>query len=483
MNSRTLAPSEIILSVSEITAAIKSHLEPIFQNITIRGEISNLKTQASGHIYFSLIDKNSLIQAVVFRSYVTKAVECLRDGDEIIATGEIVIYSPRGNYQLVIRNVRPQGAGAELIQLQILKKKLASLGWFRLERKKSIPLDWRKVGVITSPTGAVIRDILSVLERRMGNSFHLILYPVRVQGETAASEIALAIREMNKHNTVDLLIVCRGGGSSDDLSPFNSEIVAEACFESVIPLISAVGHETDTTIIDLVADIRAPTPSAAAEIISQRHVDIVERIKSYKKALKNAYAPMRLQEFYAQKLDDIRSEFEAVIKRICTKYAMILTAKQSVIHSLNPKVVLSHHIKRVSEYKTQFQTSIEQKILTRKKELRFVSDSFYATMSRIIHQKKLRFTSLNSESVLPLRVKNIFTNHRKKLEMTRTTILLLNPKLPLEKGYAMIVKDSHIQDKKTEVLNSIQSIKKGDSVTIVFHDGSASSEISEIHAS
>ncbi len=510
-NSNALPPTaeidDIVLSVTEITSAIKSHVEPIFRNISIRGEISNLKVQASGHIYFSLIDKNSLIQAVVFRSYVTKAIERLKEGDEIIARGEITIYPPRGNYQLVIRDIKQQGAGLELMRLEMLKKKLLELGWFRQERKKPIPSEWKRIGIITSPTGAVIRDILSVLERRMNGSFQLVLYPVRVQGETAPQEIATAIREMNRLRISDLIIVCRGGGSSDDLAAFNSEIVAHACFDSTLPIISAVGHETDTTIIDLVADVRAPTPSAAAEIASQRHADFCDKLQQYqkalflrithnlvtfqqrhvekKKALFVAYAPLRLREFYEQKLDDKRLAFHGSIERIFHKENTRLENKRSLLQSLNPLAVLHNNQKKFREYAIRFHERISFQLALYYKELLPLQDHFHNAITRATRQKKAMYASSKIEDRLFHRIRSTLQSFHDRFEMAKRTHALLNPKLPLEKGYAVIIQEKQqegsLEGKREQVVDSVHSLKNGDIVKIMLHDGTALAEIQRTH--
>lgn len=252
-------------SVSELTSAIKSLLEPNFRGISVKGEISNFKLQASGHLYFSLKDANAQISAVLFKSSAAQLIRMPKEGDQVIANGEISLYAPRGQYQIVIREMQFVGVGELLFKLHLLKEELRARGFFDAERKKALPKLPRRIGVVTSSTGAAIQDILHVLTRRFAG-FHVILNPVKVQGDGAAQEIAQAIFDFNRYNLADVLIVGRGGGSIEDLWAFNEERVAKAIYESKIPVISAVGHETDFTIADWVADARAPTPSAAAEI-------------------------------------------------------------------------------------------------------------------------------------------------------------------------------------------------------------------------
>ncbi|MGR3951491.1 MAG: exodeoxyribonuclease VII large subunit [Chlamydia sp.] len=466
--------SEIVLSVSEINSAIKSHIEPIFRNITIRGEVSNLKIQPSGHMYFSLVDKESLIQAVLFRSYVPKSTESLKNGDEVLARGEISIYAPRGNYQLVVRDIRQYGKGLELARLQLLKKRLQDLGWFNLERKKTIPIEWKTIGVITSPSGAVIQDVVSVLERRTDHSFHLILNPVRVQGELAAQEIAMAIKEMNRHKLADLIIVCRGGGSSDDLAAFNSEEVARACFESHIPIISAVGHETDTTIIDLVADIRAPTPSIAAEIASQKKVDTLKTLKSYKKAFASAYAPARLHEFYEQRLDELSHRLLDHPSRLVHIRLVQLQMKWGHLQSLNPVVAIYNDIKRLKEFSYRITKSITVKQNLFQASLNSLQTLLFTTAERIFQQREQMFKNRKFEDILRVRLITTFQRIKERFQAVQKSHALLNPKNPLEKGYALI-----FREKETQVIDSIDKVDLGDSITILLRDGAIIGNVQE----
>ncbi len=274
-----------IFSVSELTSAIKGILEPNFRAISVKGEISNFKLQSSGHLYFSLKDPNAQISAVLFKGNAAQLARMPKEGDQVVALGEISLYAPRGQYQIVIRELQFLGMGELLLKLHQLKELLAQRGWFAKERKKALPSFPKRIGVVTSPTGAVIQDILHVLERRFAG-ISVILNPVKVQGEGAALEIAQAINDLNRYSLADVLIVGRGGGSIEDLWAFNEEIVAKAIFESKIPIISAVGHETDFTIADFVADVRAPTPSAAAEIAISEKAGLIAFLDGAKTQIK-----------------------------------------------------------------------------------------------------------------------------------------------------------------------------------------------------
>ncbi|MDR4497319.1 MAG: exodeoxyribonuclease VII large subunit [Candidatus Scalindua sp.] len=271
-----------LFTVSEITSKIRKSLEHEFPYTGIVGEISNLRVPSSGHVYLTLKDKGAQIQAVIFKNSARKIKFELKDGMEVIAFGSITVYEPRGQYQLIIDDLEPKGIGALQLAFQQLKEKLEKEGLFDHAHKKPIPFLPQKIGIITSPTGAAIKDILNIIDRRF-NNVEILIYPVKVQGEGAAKEISEAITEMNTLPDIDVIIVGRGGGSLEDLWAFNEEIVARSIFNSTIPVISAVGHEIDITISDLVADRRALTPSEAGELVVPRKdllLDVIEKCKT-----------------------------------------------------------------------------------------------------------------------------------------------------------------------------------------------------------
>ncbi len=269
-----LVPERKIYSVSELSSAIKGTLESKFPDVWVAGEISNLRGAGSGHLYFTLKDASAQLRAVCFRNQARYLKFKPQDGISVIARGRLSVYEARGEYQLYVEFLEPAGLGALQLAFEQLKQKLAAEGLFAAERKRALPVLPRAIGVVTSPDGAAIRDILRVLRRRFRN-MDVFIYPARVQGEEAAAEIVAGIQYFSRHAIADVLIVGRGGGSLEDLWPFNEEKVARAIAGSNIPVISAVGHETDFTIADFVADLRAPTPSAAAEIVVQQKEDLV----------------------------------------------------------------------------------------------------------------------------------------------------------------------------------------------------------------
>ena len=267
-----------IYTISELTHSIKSLLETKFPFVWLVGEISNFHTPVSGHFYFSLRDPDAQISAVMFRGQNRNLRFRPEDGLSVIAMGRINVYEPKGIYQLIIEYLEPEGIGVLQLAFEQLKARLAAEGLFDEEHKQPVPFLPRRIAVITSPTGAVIRDILNVIGRRYPNVV-IEIVPVRVQGEEAAGEIAEALYFLNEQDNAEVIVVARGGGSLEDLQAFNSELVARAIFSSHIPVVSAVGHETDFTIADFTADLRAPTPSAAAELIVPVKDDLVRLIQ------------------------------------------------------------------------------------------------------------------------------------------------------------------------------------------------------------
>jgi exodeoxyribonuclease VII large subunit len=268
-------------SVSEIANALKRTLEDRFGHVRVRGEISGFKgPSASGHCYFSIKDEGAKLDAVVWRGSFGRLRAKMQEGLEVIATGKITSYPMKSNYQIVIESIEPAGVGALMALLEERKRKLAAEGLFAPERKRPIPYLPKIIGVVTSPTGAVIRDILHRLNDRFPR--HVLVWPVRVQGETCAAEVAAAVAGFNDMAVKpDVIIVARGGGSLEDLWGFNDEIVVRAVAASAIPVISAVGHETDTTLIDFASDLRAPTPTAAAEMVVPVRADLLSELASH----------------------------------------------------------------------------------------------------------------------------------------------------------------------------------------------------------
>lgn len=438
-----------VLTVTQLTNAIKLSLESTFPAIWLQGEISNFKPHSSGHLYFSIKDANAQISAVMFRAQASSVKILPKDGDQIIVMGDINVYPQGGRYQIVVVQMKLLGLGELLLKLEELKIKLHKLGWFKADRKKPLPKFPKRIGVVTSPTGAAIQDMLHILTRRF-SGFHLILNPVRVQGEGAAQEIAQAIKQFNQYDMVDVMIVGRGGGSIEDLWAFNEEIVAEAIYNSRIPIISAVGHETDHCIADYVADVRAPTPSAAAEIViaekshQLNHLDQIDRrlrhslqhlIRTDKQRLFGVTrqpiftSPYALLGPWIQRLDDIRQELDVAIKYRLSRSRMLLDSMNRQAQTLKPTTQIKH---------------FRQKFAQCEKALRL-------TMVQLIKQRKERLQNIAS------------------------ALRSIDPKILLTNGYSIL-----FSEKDNSVIKSVNELIKDQSIKILLSDGKAIATIKEI---
>lgn len=287
-------PERRVWKVRELVAAVRTRLEHEYSDTWIEGEISNFRAPGSGHLYFTLKDQNSQISVVMFRSRASLLRFRPENGMQIVARGRVTIYEDRGELQIAAEYLEPKGAGALQVAFEQLKAKLEAEGLFDSSRKKAIPSLPRRIGIVTSPQAAALRDILQILHRRHQTA-NVLIFPAQVQGEAAALEVVAGIRYFNKAKSVDVIIVARGGGSAEDLAAFNHEGLARAVFASEIPVISAVGHETDFTIIDFVSDLRAPTPSAAAEIVIRSRQDLEEQTASLGERLERAMRYRLLQ--------------------------------------------------------------------------------------------------------------------------------------------------------------------------------------------
>ena len=353
-------PDKKIFSVSELTRLIRGMLEEALPAVWVEGEISNFIRHSSGHIYFSIRDANAVIRCAMFRRANERLNFSPKDGMKVICFGSISLYEARGDYQLIVENIEPKGIGALQLKFEEFKAKLAKEGLFDQSHKVPIPYLPGRIGVVTSPTGAVIRDILNVTRRRFSN-VEIIIDPVKVQGDGAKDEIAQAIDDLNKWNNVDVIIVARGGGSLEDLWAFNEEVVARAIYRSEIPVISAVGHEVDFTISDFVADLRAPTPSAAAELAIPRKEDLVDAIEAARVRLKNALSkkvdileerfknlkesrvlsePLDMIMQYEQKIDDIEKVMTTSVEHLIDISSERFTSVISNLEALSPLSIL-----------------------------------------------------------------------------------------------------------------------------------------------
>ena len=416
-----------IFTVTELTFAIKGLLEPNFRSLSVKGEISNCKAQSSGHLYFTLKDSGSQISAVLFRASGVGLTRLPKEGDQVVAMGEISLYPPRGQYQMIVRELQFAGVGELLLQFQKLKEMLHARGWFDPKWKKPLPKLPRRIGVVTSPTGAVIQDIIHVLKRRFAG-FHLILRPVKVQGEGAAEEIAQGIEDFNAWGGVDVLIVGRGGGSIEDLWAFNEEKVAKAIFDSKIPIISAVGHETDFTIADWVADVRAPTPSAAAEMAIAEKLGLLKALATGEQ--------------------HIRARMSEQIRQENGKLAAIYR------HPLfsTPYALLSQPIQQLDGFRMAFERLKPlNRIAEWKKTLIPLSERLLFSIRSQIEQKKERLRRLHEH------------------------LTSINPQNLLRKGYAIL-----FFEKSPSIILSVKDLQVDQTFTAQLSDGRFAAKIIEI---
>jgi exodeoxyribonuclease VII large subunit len=432
-------------TVSEISFALKRTLEDSFGHVRVRGEISGFRgPHSSGHCYFSLKDQGARIDAVIWRSSFMRLKSKLQEGLEVIATGKITSYPGKSSYQIVVENIEPAGTGALMALLEERRRKLAAEGLFDQTRKKPIPFLPRLIGVVTSPTGAVIRDILHRLNDRFPR--HVMVWPVRVQGETSAAEVAAAIRGFNAMALKpDLLIVARGGGSLEDLWGFNEEIVVRAAAESTIPLIAAVGHETDWTLIDHVADLRAPTPTAAAERAVPVRADLLAQIASL--SARHNRGTKRL-------MDERRTRVRAAARALPRPDDILALARQRFDHASGKlKAALSKNT-----------------LLHRRDFEKAAAGLTPRPLKAYIAEQARRVDRRGSELRRDLR--RAIDQRRTMIAANGKLLTSLSYKSVLQRGYALIRNEVRIP------LHAAAQVKPGQDLRIEFHDGEIAAQAS-----
>ncbi len=400
-----------VYTVSALTQEIRNCLEPKFLDVWVNGEVSNYRPAASGHLYFTLKDHAAQLRVVCFRNQARYLKFKPQDGVSLIARGRLSVYEARGEYQLMAEYLEPAGLGALQLAFEQLKQKLASEGLFAPERKKPLPLLPRTVGVVTSPAGAVIRDILRVLRRRFRN-INVIVYPALVQGGGAAEEIAKGVRYFSQHKLADVVIVARGGGSIEDLWAFNEEIVARAIAGSELPVISAVGHETDFTIADFVADLRAPTPSAAAELVVHRK-----------------------QDFEAE-LDERRRRMIQAVQLKLSELGHALTAvSMHWVFQAMPSQ-LGQKTQRLDELSASLNRAVRDRInALRQRALEARAGMMRMDLQRAIELKRARLAQL--ENALTVACARSLVAKRNRLAHVHAVLGERSPQVILNRGYAI----------------------------------------------
>ncbi|MBM3198141.1 MAG: exodeoxyribonuclease VII large subunit [Chlamydiae bacterium] len=453
-----------ILSVTELTQEIRKQLESQWSSLAVQGEILGLKVQASGHIYFTLKDKDSQLSAVLFQGNAKKLSRPPKEGDQVIAIGDITVYTPRGTYQLLVRELQYKGLGELLAQLHERKNRLQAEGLFAKERKKKLPIFPKAIGVITSPTGAVIQDIIQILQRRH-RGFHLILLPVKVQGEGAKEEISKAIHFFNHHKLVDVLIVGRGGGSLEDLWAFNEEIVVRAIASSTIPVISAIGHETDISLSDFAADVRAPTPSAAAEIVLQ------EKDQHYKNLL---HRQETIKNWIFSKFLHLQQSLASVKKNPYLSSPYLLLAKKlQRLDECKAQLILSQRAflakKRLQFFSLDKQIKIRepsQQIRLHKQQLSSLDKALLTSLTLSLERKKQSLALQDKQKKIFFLVTRLIHKKQEDLHKLSSHLRSIDPKNLLTKGYCILFAEN-----RDCVILSTNQISPSQRIHVLMQDG------------
>ena len=372
-----------VYTVSQLTSRIRDSLHKQFRDLLVEGEISNFKLYPSGHLYFTLKDEASSLRAVMFNFYGRYPEDFIKDGAAVICRGRIDVYEKRGEYRLLVDDLEVRGLGLLQIQFQVLKEKLFKEGLFDASRKRPLPLLPSKIGIVTSPAGAAIRDMLKVIFQKYEN-MAVLIYPVRVQGEGAGLEIAEGIKYLNRQKEVDVIIVGRGGGSLEDLACFNEEAVARAIYASETPIVSAVGHEIDFTIADFVADLRAPTPTAAADMVVRDKRELLallssaeqklerslkKRVERVKLLLYQSYAELReRKDLFAKHriyVDDLSNTLIRTVASMLEQKRARLDAMAQRLDDLNPRNILKRGYSITTKKATQEVVKKSDQVVTK----------------------------------------------------------------------------------------------------------------------
>jgi exodeoxyribonuclease VII large subunit len=478
-NLFNLMPERRVWKVSELNARICEMLETTLPDIWLEGEVSNYRPAQSGHLYFTLKDAKSQIRCVCFRDQVRGLKFRPEDGLHVTVRGALSVYEPRGEYQIYVSHIEPVGAGALQIAFEQLKKRLADEGLFNEERKKPLPVLPRCIGVITSPAGAAIFDILRVLKRRFSNA-HVMLYPVQVQGDLAAREIVEALRHFNRVKSVEVIILARGGGSLEDLWAFNEEIVARAIVASEIAVIAGVGHESDFTIADFVSDVRAPTPSAAAEIVvrsrqefedhlAERYRHLVQRMRFRLSELRHRSRDLQTHRAFRQ--------LEFLVRR---RRQLVDELSSSLAVGLREKLVASRQ--RLSEASTRIASfDLRSRGHVIRRRIERVQSALQVALNRVVLRKRRRFTAAHVQfaaldlrarvgrwrrkldqrsAELQARLLRALVTKRRRLEAAALQLEERSPFQLLERGYSIAY------DAAGKVLRSPDQVSLGDDISV-----------------
>lgn len=440
------------LSVSHLTKYLKLKFDrdPYLEKVYLTGQVSNFRKRPT-HQYFSLKDEQAVIQATMWSGIYKKLGFELEEGMKINVVGRVQLYEPSGSYSIVIEKAEPDGIGALAIQFEQLKRSLATEGLFKPEHKQTLPHFVRKIGVITSPSGAVIQDIITTVNRRFPG-VDIILYPTKVQGEGAAQEIAANIQKANLREDLDVLIVGRGGGSIEDLWAFNEEIVVRAIFESRVPIISSVGHETDTTLADFVADKRAATPTAAAELAT----------------------PISKADLLGQLSQQENRAYQAMSNRIKFRRNQLDKICQSVIFR-QPERLYDGYLQKLDRLTSQFQTRMKE-IYHQKQQTRVLLNQRLQSIPLQQRVGNYQEKVYQQKRLLKSNIANIYDNKMAQADKQIEALAMLDTSRIIARGYAMI--HQHHQ-----VIDSVEKIDRNEHVTIQMKDGQVDVEVKHVQKS
>jgi exodeoxyribonuclease VII large subunit len=435
---------ENYLTVTRLNTYIKRILEENkhLTFLLIKGEISNFKRHSRGHLYFTLKDESSQISAIMFSGHASTLTFEPKEGDHVLIEGKISLYLPSGSYSIQVTQMKLDGIGELYLKYEALKNDLALKGFFKEEHKKKIPKYPKKIGVITSPTGAVIQDIKNTINRRYTLT-EIHLYPALVQGLGSADSIKNQIEYANRLNEVDVLIVGRGGGSIEDLWSFNEEKVILAIFNSKIPIITAIGHETDYTISDFVSDLRAPTPTAAAELATPNKVDLIQKIAELKVSIqKQLYDKMELMKTNLVYIDRRLDQFSPIEK---------INRRKQEVENLNEQLYYKYN----------------QYMLLKTERLNFLNKQIKSPLDRI---ERLKEKTEQFDKKLNEQIKTILQNKYYKVDIFSSTLNGNDPLKTIRKGFAVI-------EKEGQIIDSITKINLNDQIQIKFFDGQVDAKI------
>jgi exodeoxyribonuclease VII large subunit len=438
------APDRRVWKVRDLVAAVRTHIEREYSDAWVEGEISNFRSPESGHLYFTLKDGNAQIKVVMFRSSARLLRFRPADGLQVVVRGRVTIYEDRGELQISAEYIEPKGVGSLQLAFEQLKAKLEAEGLFGSERKKPIPALPSRIGIVTSAQAAALRDILNILQRRH-HSVNVLIFPAQVQGDAASLEVSAGVRYFNQHGNVDVIIIARGGGSAEDLASFNHEGLARTIAASEIPVISAVGHETDFTITDFVADLRAPTPSAAAELVIRSRQEIEEQTSALRERLSRA---MRYRLLMGRQALTELSQHGAFARMM----EVIRQRQQKLDDLLHRMEVAERHL--LEQMHRRWETF---SAAVRHYDLRLV-------LSGMKKELESRTTALAAVT------RNVVLLHRVRAERLQTALESLSPLAILDRGYALVF------DSQGKLLKDSAKVNPGDEISARLAHG-------QIHAS